>query len=390
MRRPSRRDLLGVLAGLPFLSDCGGGNRESRTVHTTKFRWFGKVFDFDWAKNPTGTYKGIRITVPETGEIIPFNGNVLVKDGKPYPALLGAAPLSKDNPRAAAAVSPYLCVLDVAAEDLIRLYDLNTAALLASIPVTEDPIGLDISPDGRFIYVSHLADTLPAVLPPRISVIDAVAHSVVQTINLPARMHPGVPLMSPDGSILYVPNAGQFATPGGYMGASVVLIDAAKNQMVGEISLNTAGTTIDKMAITPDGALLFAIARKFSPALLFVIDTVNREVATSTVISDAAADLLMDASGSRLYIVTDGAVFALDQHAVLVYDTASVTQLATIPITGTSTLNRLALSPDGGSLFVNPQFRPFVLRIDTTTNQIAEKISFGTDDPDSSMIFVTP
>jgi DNA-binding beta-propeller fold protein YncE len=174
------------------------------------------------------------------------------------------------------------------------------------------------------------------------------------------------------------------------MGASVILVDPARNQMIGEIPLNLPGNSIDKMAITPDGNLLFAIARQLSPARLFVIDTVNREIATSTPIPDSADDLVMDASGSRLYIATDNGVFALDQHAVLVYDTASVTRLATIPITGTGALNRLALSLDGGSLFVNPQFRPFVLRIDTTANRVVEQIAFGTDNPDSSMVFVTP
>src|SRR5262249_11418629 len=148
------------------------------------------------------------------------------------------------------------------------------------------------------------------------------------------------------------------------------LIDPAKNQMTGEIPLNMPGVSIEKMAITPDGAMIFAIARNSSPARLFVIDTFNREVATSIIIPNTAADLVVNATGSRLYIATNGTVAAFDNHGVLVYDTASVTQLANIPITGTGDLNRLALSLDGGSLYVNPQFRPFVLRIDTSTNQI--------------------
>jgi hypothetical protein len=53
-------------------------------------------------------------------------------------------------------------------------------------------------------------------------------------------------------------------------------------------------------------------------------------------------------------------------------------------------LNRLALSLDGGSLFVNPELRPLVFRIDTATNEVVEQIPFGTENPDSSMVFLTP
>jgi hypothetical protein len=82
---------------------------------------------------------------------------------------------------------------------------------------------------------------------------------------------------------------------------------------------------------------------------------------------------------------------------VLVYDTASVSSLATIflngisgAIIGAGDLNRLALSLDGGSLFASPQNLPFAVRIETASNEVMERITFGTDNPDYGVTFVIP
>ena len=71
-------------------------------------------------------------------------------------------------------------------------------------------------------------------------------------------------------------------------------------------------------------------------------------------------------------------------------DTATVTEAARVLVRANGRLNRLALSLDGGSLFVNAELLPLVFRIDTGSNRVEEEIRTGQNNPDSSMIFVTP
>jgi hypothetical protein len=66
------------------------------------------------------------------------------------------------------------------------------------------------------------------------------------------------------------------------------------------------------------------------------------------------------------------------------------TEVARILVRANGRLNRLALSLDGGSLFVNAELLPLVFRIDTGSNRLDEEIRTGQNNPDSSMIFVTP
>jgi DNA-binding beta-propeller fold protein YncE len=212
--RPLFAGLLAAAACL-LLQSCGETSEWER--HVIEFKYQGRIWRAAYFKSvATKQTRPVQILGPDGVELPPSTPQpiILPKDGKFFlPVGATVKPFGGAGRRSAAATG-YLYILDTAQQDFVRAFSLTDGSLQASVPLTEDPIGLAISPDGRFVYVSHLGDTQPAVLPPRVSVIDAAAGKVVQTINLPARVTPGIPLMSPDGSILYLPNQGQFATPG--------------------------------------------------------------------------------------------------------------------------------------------------------------------------------
>ncbi len=71
-------------------------------------------------------------------------------------------------------------------------------------------------------------------------------------------------------------------------------------------------------------------------------------------------------------------------------DTATSTVADTIEFAGNPRLNRLALSFDGGSLFVNHELEPVVTRIDTQTNQIVGEFQIGDQATDGSIALMVP
>ncbi|MCP5118456.1 MAG: hypothetical protein GY953_47195, partial [bacterium] len=128
--------------------------------------------------------------------------------------------------------------------------------------------------------------------------------------------------------------------------------------------------------------LLFAAA---FPGLV-VVDTATREVATEVRTSlQRSGHMLVNYTGTRLY----GVGF----NFVAVIDTASAKELKRIPIPRgefNHRLNRLALSFDGGSLFVNDQNSPFMTRINTQRLEVAETIPVSDERSDFSSIFMVP
>jgi DNA-binding beta-propeller fold protein YncE len=167
------------------------------------------------------------------------------------------------------------------------------------------------------------------------------------------------------------------------MDSSVLIVDAQTRAVAGNIPLNSPGRSVNRLVGTPDGTLLFGIAAGSSPARLFVFDIVTREVAASILadVRNSFWDLLIDFTGTRLYL--------LQESAVVVYDTATLTEAARISVEGNPRFNRFSLSFDGGTLFANHAYVNRITRIDTATNRVIGQIGDGRA-VDGSMIVMAP
>jgi DNA-binding beta-propeller fold protein YncE len=220
--------------------------------------------------------------------------------------------------------------------------------------------------------------------PPRVRVIDKATRAVSGTIDLSNGMSLGKPVVSPDDRFVYVPFAADRRNvPSATSG--VAIIDAQTRAVLGTVPVSVVDWPVRRAVLTPDGALLFVVATETIPARVFVLDTLTREqIATFVVPNSSFRDLLVDYPGSRLYL--------LNQTSLVVYDTATLTEIGRVTVRASGRLNKMALSIDGGSLFINDEFSTSVVRVETATLRVAEDISFpgSTTAPDSSMLFIVP
>jgi len=142
-------------------------------------------------------------------------------------------------------------VTDSTEPGAVLVFDAASHALLQRIPVTRYPVAIDVSPDGRFVYVTHALDDVA-------SVVDTEANTVVKT--LPFRS--ATVTASPDGSRVY------FA-----FGSTFAIMDAASNTLVASIPITYGGGSI---GVTPDSKSLFLT----SGGTVSVIDAATLAVTT--------------------------------------------------------------------------------------------------------------
>jgi DNA-binding beta-propeller fold protein YncE len=281
----------------------------------------------------------------------------------------------------------YIYLLSDAPQDALYILNRDTGALAGTIPLPTLPIGVGVNHSADRAYVTNLGieagnPFFPAA-PPRVRVINKATRAVSATIDLANGLAPGKPVVSPDDRFVYVPvGADRRNFPNAASG--VAIIDAQTNAVVGTIPISIVDAPVRRAAMTPDGALLFVVATESIPARVFVLDTMTREQAGMFIVPNASfRDLLVDYTGSKLYL--------LNQTSLVVYDTATLTETGRLTLRANGRFNKMALSTDGGSLFLNDEFSTSIVRVDTAPLRVAGDIPFTrTRTPDSSMVFIVP
>ena len=136
-----------------------------------------------------------------------------------------------------------------------------TNTVVGTIAVGDGPIELVTTPDGAFVYVANLG-LLPE--PGTISVISTATNTVVDTITEGVGSGPHNMVITPDGEYIYVGNNTSF---------DMSVISTATNTVVDTINFPFMNPT--DLAITPDGALIYATDRNNR---VLVIDTTTNLV----------------------------------------------------------------------------------------------------------------
>jgi DNA-binding beta-propeller fold protein YncE len=360
-------------------------------------KWEGKIYRFWYKKGEL--LSTITVLTPK-GEIVggsdprlPFQ--VFPKDGSveivPRAGGGGAAAGASFSPRAAgvpAGAPPYyVYLLSDAPQTAVYILNQQTGAVAATVPLPTLPQGIAVNHLGDRAYVTNhgieAGNPFFPQAPPRVRVIDKATRAVSGTIDLSNGMALGKPVVSPDDRFVYVPYAADRRhVPSATSG--VAIIDAQTRAVVATVPLSVVDWQVRRAAITPDGALLFVVGQTF-PARVFVIDTLTREQsATFIVAGSSIRDLLVDHTGSRLYL--------LNETSLVVYDTATLTEAGRLTVRENGQFNNMALSLDGGSLFLNDEFSASMVRVETATLRVAEDLSFpgSTTAPDSSLLFIVP
>jgi YVTN family beta-propeller protein len=188
----------------------------------------------------------------------------------------------------------------------------ETPAPIAQIPLDGAAYTGALSPDGSRLYVS--ADVLDAdgqTLPGLLDVIDTGTNTV--TARIPLGKWPGFPIVSRNGSRVYVPNVES---------GTVSVIDATSNAVVETIEV---GGEPYRQALMPSGRTLFVSNRDGGD--LIVIDTQTNSIKKRIALGGDVDALVLSANARHLYITN----IDLDRFDVLDTKTNKIVAQVKIP-----------------------------------------------------------
>jgi YVTN family beta-propeller protein len=192
-------------------------------------------------------------------------------------------------------------------DSTVSVIDVDSASVVATVPVAAGPHGMGMSPDGRFVYVTGDASS-------SMSVIDTRTDRVVQTVEVGPTPH-GVAML-PDGRTLLV---------GIYGADRVAFVDTASRAVVATVDVPKPHT----IAVRPDGKFAYVASQEPGQFALVVVDLATRAVARRIALDKPPRDPEFGHDGKSLYFTVAGA------NALRVFDVASEKVVAEIP-TGAS------------------------------------------------------
>ncbi|MFC4950656.1 hypothetical protein [Pseudonocardia sp. GCM10023141] len=237
------------------------------------------------------------------------------------------------------------------------------AVQVASIPLTDRPSNVAISPDGRQAWVA--GDTA-------VTVIDTAARSVLATISLP-ETHDRDVAFAPDGRRAYVS-----AKDG------IAVIDTAGRAVVGEVDLGGAVLTAESVVVTPDGRQVFAAGS----GEVVAIDAAALSVTGSTTVDRYVNTMRMAmAPDGRTLIVTTSTGAA-------VLDTATRKQVDTVGLSRSGG-SGVGFAPDGQRAYLSDISASEVVAVDGRSTVVQAHVPLElhspgpvTVSPDSRRVFV--
>jgi YVTN family beta-propeller protein/VCBS repeat-containing protein len=167
--------------------------------------------------------------------------------------VVGTIPIATGDDPLDVAINPSgtrLYVLDQPdASNTEEVSVINTAtnAVVATVPVGNFATQLALSPDSTRLYVTNTNDNT-------VSVINTAFNTVTATIPVGANTGPAGIAVSPDGSVLYVADSGLTYFGSSFPARTVSVINTATNAVIETIPV---GDIPGGVAISPDGTHLY-------------------------------------------------------------------------------------------------------------------------------------
>jgi YVTN family beta-propeller protein len=213
--------------------------------------------------------------------------------------------------------------------------------VIKEIPVFSNPLQVAITPDGTLALVTSYDGAL--------TFIDTTTDNIKAVLDL-SNYNPSGIAISPDGTRAYVTH---------YLDQQpcLLVIDIPNVKLLSTIPLSHAYPRV--VTLTPDGSQ--AWVNYYSDRVVTIIDLLTGTVANTVDVStEADTGIAFDPAGTRAYI-------AVYPNQIFVYDTASLTRVATITV-GTSPMD-VVMMPEGNLLFVSTETDAGFWWIDTKTNK---------------------
>lgn len=230
--------------------------------------------------------------------------------------------------------------------NFVMVYDiLNSSILIGSIPLPAPATDLDLSPDGRHLFITYSGTG-------GVMVVDTKTHKPLNNIQMPSMADGsfGIPMacaVSRDGMRVYVAlsamNSGE-----------VVCIDAYSKQPIGRAP---TGSQPVGMVMSSDGRKLFVA--NHNSASVSVLTTSPLSLLTNVSVGVSPTRLAASPDGQKVYVTCKGSnnVYALSSMG---------TQMGVISV-GKEPMG-IAITGDGSRLYVANHAEGTVSIIDTNSN----------------------
>ena len=278
------------------------------------------------------------------------------------------------------------------ADGTVSVVNNITNAVVKTITVGTNPLGVAVNPMGTLAYVTNNGS---ATITGNISVINTSTNTVINTINEGA--YPEGAALSPDGNTLYVANlnlnvvkainvttgavlysvgvgTNPYAvtiSPDGsrvyavnYASNNVSVINTVTHLLVTNINV---GMYPVAAALSPDGTKLY-VANQISNTIT-VINAITNSIITSIPVGQAPVAVVLSTDGTKLYVSN------ANDNNVSVINTAGYGLITNIPV-GTLPYG-ISVNPDGSQLFVSNVNSNNVSIINTATNIVTGTAAVG-------------
>jgi YVTN family beta-propeller protein len=205
--------------------------------------------------------------------------------------------------------------------NVVGVLDTATNAFITTVPVGVRPFALDVTPDGKKVYVpNHDSGS--------ITVIDTATNTVVDTINVAPNPH--WVDVSADGKTLYAAN---------HESNVVSVIDTTTDKVLTTVPVGKSPHSILRHPTKP---LLFNV--NYDSNSLSVIDTNTNQVIKTVPTASHPQDITLSTDGEHIYIA------AVDDNAIQVFSMKTMDIVSRVPVGKAPT--SVSVSRDGRQAYV--------------------------------------
>jgi len=239
----------------------------------------------------------------------------------------------------------YLLATDTYNNLLLR-YDLRTHVWLTAIPVSPQPIGVDVTSDGKTAVIGGMNG---------IDIVNLATRHVTSIPHLTG--YEGVAI-TPDNKFAYVAN---------YANDCVSIVSLQSKSFVSDVSTG-ASSSPEYLTVSPDGSKVYVA--DVAADQVSVISTATRSVTGSIVVSGQPYSIAISPNGSHLY------VGSIANDTVSIIATSNLSVEVTVP--GNAHTDGVTVSPDGSQFAVTSLWSDDVLVYSTSTNALLQTVTLTT------------
>lgn len=313
-------------------------------------------FDENGKQVPTDPFPTLQHIVPPDHPAYDKGADVLPAD--PFSPYQIESPLPTGLPASMALtdVSPFTTLFGLSESGAFLQMDMELGLAVRSLSLGDDLRDAVVGPLNRVAYLVSYGGLISPTPAYSLKVIDITSFLLAATIPMPVGIVPLRLDLTPDGKFAYV--TGALGTASDFR-PRVVVIDTAARAVVKTIILPGEWVRESVVKISPDGAQAFVIVSNG----VAVINTASQEFSHVINTGSTPSHLAIDHRGTRLYVAQNFGPFVANPkpppqltqlNGVGIYDISTAAQVNHLPIADFQpALIAMALSDDGNFLAVS-------------------------------------